>query len=290
MSTTLLIAISGLTQPRYGNPQFQNLFGTVRNSTNSLIPSLTLLYQNNNSAEIDFDFGDIFDHYLPGKFTNSTDVVEYPETNDDPPSYGKIPQFRGQAIGAMLDTTPIVCGGISNYEIMNDCIAFQNGQWSVSHTMQRNRLIPAGVKINSTTFWILGGFTYPVSLTSSTEFIIQGQTNGVPGPDHPIPLYSSCAVKLSEEEIFVIGGVSGILNGMRREVWIYNPQNGFTMEWGPPLNVARGGHSCSTMKDGDKTYIIVAGGGYYPNLSFQEHTLNSTEIYDPEAKTWYLGR
>ena len=275
------------------------MFGTVRNSTNSLIPSLTSLYQNNCSAATDFDIGDILDYFLPGKFTNSTDVVEYPETNDDPPSYGKIPQFRGQAIGAMLDTTPIVCGGISDNGnltdygnlIYNDCIAFQNGQWNVSHTMQKYRFIPAGVKINSTTFWILGGMEeLPWFLTRSTEFIIQGQTNGVTGPDLPYTLYSSCAVKLSEEEIFVIGGVSRIWNGIRREVWIYNPQNGFTLKQGPPLNVARGGHSCSTMRDGDKTYIIVAGGNYFPNLSLQEHTLNSTEIYDPEAKTWYLGK
>ena len=222
-----------------------------------------------------------------------TEVVELVNTNSTP-SFGNLPSRRYYAVGAMFGNAPILCGGYDGSSYLDSCISFQNSQWSQSHSMNEKRQYPAGVQINSTTFWILGGSRVGGSSGSSyldsTEFIIEGQTNGVPGPDLPYTLWSACAVKLSEEEIFVIGGVSGILNGMRKEVLIYNPQNGFTMEQGPPLNVARAGHSCSTMRDGDKTYIIIAGGAYFPNLSLQEHTLNSTEIYDPEAKTWCLGR
>ena len=41
-------------------------------------------------------------------------------------------------------------------------------------------------------------------------YLIQGETNGVPGPKLPYRLINACAVKLSETEIFVIGGESGI--------------------------------------------------------------------------------
>ena len=70
--------------------------------------------------------------------------------------------------------------------------------------MKEQRYRPAGVQINSTTLWILGG-NNANSLLYSTEFIIQGQTNGVSGPTLPDNSMYSCAVKLSCTEIFVIG-------------------------------------------------------------------------------------
>ena len=51
------------------------------------------------------------------------------------------------------------------------------------------------------------------------------------------------------------------------------------------LNTARYDHSCSTMRDGEKTYIIVAGGnqGRFP-------LLDSVEIYDPTENSWHAGK
>ena len=112
------------------------------------------------------------------------------------------------------------------------------------------------------------------------QFIIEGQTNGVPGPKLPYGLNNMCAVKLSEKEIFVIGGYSG---GSRNEVWIYDPQNGFARYQGPPLNTVRYLHSCSTMRDGEKNLLIVAGG-------YNHGGLDSVEIYDPTDNTWHSGK
>ena len=140
------------------------------------------------------------------------------------------------------------------------------------------------VKVSSTTFWILGGEDF-YSLLESTEFIIQGQTNGVPGPKLPYGLYHMCAVKRSENEIFVIGGdIAGDSSNDSNEVWIYDPQNGFARTQGPSLTTARYAHSCSTMKDGKKTLIITAGG--YSNSG----PLDSVEIYDPTDNTWHSGK
>ena len=149
--------------------------------------------------------------------------------------------------------------------------------------MNEKRESAAGVQINSTTFWILGGESaYPVT-HASTEFIIQGQTNGVPGPNLLAGISWMCGVKRSEQEIFIIGGgISGI-NGGVNFVWIYDPQNGFARNQGPSLNTGRGDHSCSTMRDGETTFIIVAG-GYNGTL------LDSVEIYDPTDNTWHSGK
>ena len=232
------------------------------------------------------------DYHTPWKMTEVFDSFKTNSTL----SFGHLPSSRIGAVGAMLGSTPILCGGCeysdvsycSEHSFSDSCISFQNSQWSQSHSMNKKRMSAAGVQVNSGTFWILGGLSsgsenHGGSLLDSTEFIIQGQTNGVPGPKLPSGLDNMCAVKVSEEEIFVIGGYSGY-EIYRNEVWIYNPQNGFARNQGPSLNTGRGGHSCSTMRNGEKTFIIVAGGfnggGY----------LDSVEIYDPTDNTWHSGK
>ena len=54
----------------------------------------------------------------------------------------------------------------------------------------------------------------------------------------PYKLSNFCAVKLSENEIFVVGGASSS-DVPRNEVWIFDPQNGYARKQGPSLNNKR---------------------------------------------------
>ena len=209
-----------------------------------------------------------------------TEVVEL-VTTDSTPSFGQLPSARPGALGAMFGNDPILCGGgdANDGAALDSCISFKNSQWSQSYSMNQKRSEAAGVQINSTTFWILGGMT-DSDVTDSTEFIIQGQHNGVPGPKLPYILRFMCVVKRSEEEIWIIGGGSGAI---RNDVWIYNPQNGFARNRGPSLNTKRRYHSCSTMRNGEKTLIVVAGGDDGHN------DLKSVEIFDPSGYSWHSG-
>ena len=217
-----------------------------------------------------------------------TEVIELVKTNSTP-SFGQLPSRRFSAVGAMFGNAPILCGGwggdmLSCYD---SCISFLNSQWSQSHSMKQKRSYPVGVQINSTTFWILGGYYRSGSNDvnhDSTEFIIEGQTNAVSGPKLPLALSKMCVVKLSDEEIFVIGGWDG--NIERNEVWIYNPQNGFARNQGPSLKNRRNAHACSTMRDGEKTFIIVAGG--WNGAARME--MDSVEIYNPTDNAWNSGK
>ena len=67
-------------------------------------------------------------------------------------------------------------------------------------------------------------------------------------------------------------------------MWIYHPQNGFARHQGPSLNTKRCCHSCGTMRDGEKTLIIVAGGWK------GEDNLDSVEIYNTTDNTWHSGK
>ena len=218
----------------------------------------------------------------------STEVVELVKTNS-PPSFGQLPSGTnyGGAVGGMLGTAPLICGGGSPNGNSN-CIIFQNSQWIHHLWMNDARRDAAGVQINSTTFWILGGVNIQqgdIYYLRSTEFIIQDQTKAVPGPDLPGVSFGQngmCAVMLSEKEIFVIGGTQDA-----KRVSIFDPQNGFTLSSGTSLpSPGRYHHSCSKMTDGDRNVIVVAGGQY-------GDPLDSVLIYDPNQpkyEEWISGK
>ena len=142
-----------------------------------------------------------------GEVGDSTEVIELIKT-DSTPSFGQLPSIRNGAVGTMFGNVPILCGGSLSFgDLYDSCLSFQNSKWSQSHYMTVRQANTAGVQINSTTLWILGGYGYAMrSPTDSTEFIIQGQSKGVPGPKLPYGLEGSCAVKFSTQDIFVIGG------------------------------------------------------------------------------------
>ena len=219
--------------------------------------------------------------FVDGASDEITEVVELVNTSTTP-SFGQLPSERVFAVGAMFGNAPLLCGGEEKQSKLDTCISYQDSQWSQSYSMIQKRRGAAGVKVNSSTFWILGGDD------DSTEFIIEGQTNGVPGPKLPYDLLAMCVVKLSENEIFVIGGRNGSIT--RNEVWIYDPQNGYARNQGPSLNTGRYAHSCSTMRDGQKTKIIAAGGVSGWNGWSPEIFLKFVEIYDPTDNTWHSGK
>ena len=151
-------------------------------------------------------------------YNEMTEVVELSGTiTNSTPFFGTLPsrQFTYGTVGAMFDKTPILCGGTNGYLTYFDfCASFQNSQWNQSHSMNARRAYAAGVQMNSTTIWILGGtrewheYNSSYVFHNSTEFILQGQTIGVPGPGLPYALTKMCAVHFSAQEIFVIGGLS----------------------------------------------------------------------------------
>ena len=219
-----------------------------------------------------------------------TEVFQFIKSNSTT-NYGKLTGQRYDSVGGILDDIPILCGGNrppynGGY---NDCITYENSTWEPSHLLTEHRSYSAGVQINDTSFWILGGGDS--SYLNSTEFIIKDNSNGISGPTLPYNMSKTCAVKLSEKEIFVIGGVS--YKGILTEVWIYNPQKDFERKPGPSLHQSRQQHSCGILRDGEKSQIVVAG-GYGMSIGSDNRTslhsgLNTVEIYDPIDKAWHFG-
>ena len=109
--------------------------------------------------------------FFSGGSNKLTEVVEYVETTSTP-SFGQLLSIRTIAVGAMFGNAPILCGGYDeSWSSLDTCISYQDSEWSQSHSMVQKRSVAAGVKVNSTTFWILGGFNHAHYYLDSTVLV-----------------------------------------------------------------------------------------------------------------------
>ena len=107
---------------------------------------------------------------VSGALNEMTEVVELVQTNSTT-SFGQLPSSRSYAVGTMLGNAPLLCGGYDGSSDLDTCISYhQDSEWTQSNSMVQARREAAGVKVNTTTFWILGGFDD--SRLDSTEFKI----------------------------------------------------------------------------------------------------------------------
>ena len=206
-----------------------------------------------------------------------TEVIDVSSSSSSSPSL-HIPSKRSDAVGGLLGSTPIFCGGRTPYE--DSCISFKNSQWTKTHEMTTIRGHAASVQLNSTTLWILGGRKNYDDFLDSTEFLRADSSVGIPGPKLPIAMHKFCVLKYSDHQVFIIGGEgTETLN----KVYIYNPMDGFTRIEGPSLKNKRRLHACAVMSNGQQSKIVVAGGVYNGGLS-------SVEIFDPTVNNWIPGK
>jgi len=215
--------------------------------------------------------------------TLETEVIDVSSSSSSSP-FGDIPSERRGAVGGLLGSAPIYCGGWSPYgDSVDSCISFKNSQWTKTHEMTTKRDEAESVQLNSTTMWILGGQNGVIDKFDSTEFLTADSSVGIPGPMLPIAMNSFCTVKYSDHQIYIIGGEgTEILN----KVFIYNPMDSFSHIEGPALKNKRSSHACAVMSNGQQSQIVVAGGFIYGPRT---DGLSSVEIFDPTVNNWIPG-
>ena len=138
--------------------------------------------------------------------------------------------------------------------------------------------------VDQNTLWIVGGSrNNELDCEDTTEFIKLGQPSAK-GPDMPFSISCHTIIQHDEKSIYIIGGEQN--DEISRNTWIADPTNGFRIQEGPPLNVARSHHGCAKMTINGKTLLVVAGG----TESDKGPLCNSVEILDPSTKKeWTLG-
>ena len=193
-------------------------------------------------------------------------------------TFGKLKKERRNAMGGLINETPILCGGQdSNGDRYDSCIVFGHTKTSIikmkgpyMHSTGK-RSNAASVVLNDTTLWLLGGVNYRGKL-STTEFIkLDNTATSVVGPALPHVLQGGCAVKYNNTHIYLIGGYT---SDYEDRVLIYNT---ILDSWtrAPRLNIARDDHGCAVLHHEGESWIIVIGG--YKNGYGQ----TSVEVLDP---------
>ena len=152
--------------------------------------------------------------------------------------------------------------------------------------MNQKRVSASSVQLNASVVWVLGGEHQGGSL-DSTEFI--SLDGAIPGPQLPIRLTSSCAVKFNDYKIYILGGIQ---NGSYYSdtVWEIDLENGFqfTFTKGPSMIHGRYSFGCGTMYIGNNKVIVAVGGMGY---DIENHQIAKTvEILDPSKKVWEPGK
>ena len=141
---------------------------------------------------------------------------------------------------------------------------------------------------NDSTLWIVGGED-SANYLKTTEFVFVNQPP-IEGPDLPFAISGHCMVQTDPNTIFIIGGSMSTSKSSpvstSTKTWMVDPET-FHIQPGPPLNIARSGHSCSHMYLNGKTYLVAIGG--YDEYRWMG-ALDSVELLDPTSnKGWILG-
>jgi len=180
-----------------------------------------------------------------GKRISSAEVLS---TSCDFP----LPEGReGHISVTTADGKTLVCGGRTPSGYTASCLQFNFKSKTWEHHSSLNsrlRRFSSAIALKHGVY-ILGGYTSDVQ--SNSEFLATGSSNWTPGPNIPgRGVYQSCAVKLSDTEFVILGGIRD-----KTQARMYSTTKKKWTEW-PKLSEAVYGQSC--VRIGDK--VIMAGG------------------------------
>ena len=142
----------------------------------------------------------------------------------------------------------LVCGGCSqDVELNKNCYSYGFNPEPVAK-LSESRCLASSIVFNTTTMWITGGLNSNSvaerPILSSTELVsITGMTEM--GPDLPTPLNGHCSIKISDSNVFIIGGQNStdqFDNGLKSTIYYDFAQNTWTD--GPEMTQARSAFGC----------------------------------------------
>ena len=181
---------------------------------------------------------------------------------------------RSDAIGALIQNKPIICGGKFYSDFYKDC--FVLGHPNLKFQMLEERRWPASIVFNQYSLWIVGG------VDSNTSEFISLDLPPEKGPEFPFTIFSHSMIQFSDNAVFIIGGLQN--GSISKSTWIVDPTNGFQIKEGPELKYQRCRHSCGIMSINDVSYVVVVGG------TGHEKTGTSVELLDPRCNEWIEGK
>ena len=192
---------------------------------------------------------------LPSSFpvTNTTEVVDV-VSGEICADLAEFPVTNEGALGANLDGTPVVCGGL-----YQKCYKFKNDKWKKFASMKDKREYAAGI-VYKKKFYVFGGRVGSNSLQTSEIISINGGVEY--GPVLPESVYIHAITSGIHSNV-------SILSGGRTSTTVYSPLTWFfnhetqAFSSGPSLLQGRREHGSATIVDKvTKAKIPTVTGGY----------------------------
>lgn len=182
------------------------------------------------------------------------------------------------ASGAFVDGFVLVCGGnFATGTYSNKCFKLGPQKiWEESITMSAPRQGAAMVNIMGRAM-MFGGYSGRNYLDSTEILDVRSETTK-PGPKLPAKMHNACAVKLNATTTLLTGGYDG--SGHLKSTFYYTAQDQ-TFKTGPQLIQGRSRHACGILTQGEKQFLIVAGGVGQSTevLSLDDQTQWKTGLY-----------
>ena len=175
------------------------------------------------------------------------------------------------ATGGLLGNTPLICGGESFSQNIDECYSLNRETSKFVTKMSVKRRWAASIVLNETILWITGGAGGDNwNHFASSEYIRLAGSS--PGPDLPMALSGHAMIAINATHSMVIGGADS--GNYQLDLTFYFDHG--NQQWidGPRLIQARRYHAVGIVNDQvTMTNLVIVTGGYNsPN------SLDSTEI------------
>jgi len=206
--------------------------------------------------------------YSSARKTEVVDVVNG-ETCAD---LADFPVSNEGAVGAILNGTPIVCGGRYSSTFYQACYKLTNGGWQEFASMNERRLLAAGIMFKNK-FHIFGGYNDASGNLQTSEIIsIDGAVEY--GPELPEAVSSHAITSINSTVSLLSGGWTGDYSPL---TWFFNHETQ-AFSSGPSLLEGRQNHGSATIVDKvTKAKIPMVTGGIgngYSRLDTTELLIN----------------
>ena len=187
------------------------------------------------------------------------------------------------ATGAIVFGQPMICGG---YYYRSECYHHSkaSNSWKFLTNMTTKRAYSASVPVNGMLL-VMGGHDGDNRL-ATTEYVSLDSNPSQPGPDLPTSQSQHCAVKLSNEQVMLLGGYPD-----KKSVIIFEPNTKRFDQSLPSMTHSRQNAGCAVFNSplhGNRQVVLAVGGYKQATAEILDYTQDNPTWTESMYRFWQI--